>query len=203
MERGHRRQGRMAMGQIVVSEFVTADGVAEGPGTDQAFSRDQWAFRFDRGSDGDQFKLDELKAAGALLLGRLTYEGFAAAWPTITDEAGFAEKMNSIPKYVVSGTLREPTWQNTTVITGDVPAEIQKLRDQVEGDVLINGSTQLVHSLIEHDLIDEYRLMVFPIIVGAGKRLFGDTRAAATLRLVETRTVGPDGVTIVVYRPAR
>jgi dihydrofolate reductase len=188
--------------KIVVSQFVTLDGVMEGPGGDPGFDRGGWAFKFDRGEEGNQFKLDEIFAAEALLLGRVTYEGFAAAWPSRTDDVGFADKMNGMPKYVVSTTLRDPQWANTTVISGHIEQEIAALKQQDGGDLLVNGSAQLVHALVEHDLVDEYRLMVFPIVIGAGKRLFGDTTHPSSLRLRESRPVGPDGVVILTYESA-
>ena len=190
------------MGKIVVTEFVTVDGVMEGPGGD-GFDRGGWAFRFNRGTEGDTFKLDEVLAADVLLLGRVTYEGFAAAWPSVTDEVGFADKMNGMPKYVVSATMKEPEWNNTTVLNGGLADEIARLKRETAGDVLIAGSAQLVQALVEHDLVDEYRLMVFPIVIGAGKRLFGDTSGTLALRLVETKPVGPDGVVIQTYVPVR
>lgn len=190
------------MSRIVVSEFVTVDGVMEGPGgPDPSFDRAGWAFGFDRGADGDAFKLEELSAADALLLGRVTYEGFAAAWPSRTDEEGFAGKMNAMRKYVVSKTLTEPAWHNTTVLAGDLPEEIGRLRQQPGGDVLVNGSTQLVQALAAHGLVDEYRLMIFPIVLGAGKRLFGDLESIR-LTLAQARPVGPDGVLTAIYHPA-
>src|SRR5918912_4039949 len=149
------------MGSLVVTEFISLDGVIEDPGGGEDFERGGWAFQFERGPDGDKFKLDELMAADLLLLGRRTYEGFAAAWPSRTDEVGFAEKMNSMPKYVVSTTLREPEWQNTTVIGVD---EIATLKEPYDGDILVNGSAQLVQALVERDLVDEWRLMVFPVL---------------------------------------
>jgi dihydrofolate reductase len=186
----------------VVSEFVTVDGVMEGPGRHPEFDRAGWAFRFDRGEEGNRFKLDEVLAAEALLLGRVTYEGFAAAWPQATDTAGFADKMNRMPKYVVTATLANPAWDNTTVLGGDVLEEVTRLKRQPGGDILVNGSARLVHTLAAHGLVDEYRLMVFPIVLGAGKRLFGGTDQATALRLVEARPVGPDGVAVLTYRPA-
>src|SRR5439155_27139689 len=144
------------MGKLVVSEFVTLDGVMEDPGGAEGFRRGGWAFQFDRGPEGDKFKLDELVAAEALLLGRKTYEGFAAAWPDRTDEAGFADKMNSMPKYIVSTTLTDPEWQNSTVISENVAEEIVKLKQQPGGDILVAGSAQLVQALQEHDLVDEW-----------------------------------------------
>jgi len=188
------------MSNIVVSQFVTVDGVFQDPGGSEGVERGGWAFQFERGPEGDQFKLDEVMASEALLLGRVTYEGFAAAWPSRTGE--FADKFNGMPKYVVSRTLESPEWNNSTVISGDVAGEVEKLKSSGEGDILVNGSAQLVRELIEHDLVDEYRLMVFPIVLGSGKRAFGDTARATALRLVESRPVGPDGVVILTYRPA-
>ena len=189
------------MRKLVVSQFVTVDGVAEDPGGSERTPRGGWSFQFNRGPEGDRFKLDEVMKAGALLLGRRTYEGFAAAWPSRTDEVGFADKINSMPKFVVSTTLRDPKWNNSTVIKGSVSDEVSKLKEQSGGELLVNGSLQLVKTLIDHDLVDEYRLMVFPIMLGSGKRLFGDTEKPATLRLVEARNVGPDGVVILTFEP--
>ena len=190
------------MGRIVVTEFVTVDGRVEDPGGAEGFDRGGFAFRFSRGDDGDKFKLDELMAAEALLLGRVTYEGFAAAWPGRADEAGFADKMNGMPKYVVSTTLEKAEWNNSTVIRGEVAAEVGKLKERTAGDLLVAGSVRLVQTLAEHDLVDEYRLMVFPTILGAGKQLFAATSHAASLRLAEAAPVGPDGVVILIYRSA-
>src|SRR5438874_92169 len=162
------------MSKVVVSQFVSVDGVVEDPGGAEGFERGGWAFQFERGAEGDKFKLDELMAADALLLGRTTYEGFAAAWPSIEDEAGFADKMNSMPKYVVSTTLESPEWNNSTVIGGDVAAEVGRLKERHDGDLLVAGSAQLVQALVQYGLVDELRLMVFPVVLGAGKRLFGD-----------------------------
>jgi dihydrofolate reductase len=187
------------MGTIVVSEFVTLDGVIEDPGGSEGFERGGWAFAFDRGEDGDRFKLDEVMNAAALLLGRVTYQGFAEAWPSRTGD--FADKFNTMPKYVVSSTLTEPPWSNSTVLSSDVGAEVAALKERVDGEILVNGSAQLVDALVEHDLVDEYRLMVFPIVLGAGKRLFASTPKRA-LRLAESRPVGPDGVLVLTYRPA-
>src|SRR5512133_4377351 len=159
------------MGKLVVTEFVSVDGVFQDPGGTGEMGRGGWSFKFNRGDDGDQFKLDELMAADVQLLGRVTYEGFAAAWPTMSDEVGFAEKMNNMPKYVVSTTLENPEWTNTTVIKDDVAGQVAKLKDEVYGDILVAGSGQLVNALLAEDLVDELRLMVFPIVVGQGKRL--------------------------------
>src|SRR4051794_37709581 len=164
------------MGKVVVSQFMSVDGVVEDPGGAEkdSFDRGGWAFEFDRGPEGDKFKLDEVMAAGALLLGRTTYEGFAAAWPS--REGEFADKFNGMAKYVVSGTLSDPEWNNTHVVAadGDVAATVGRLRDEVAGDLLVSGSVRLVRALIELGLVDELRLMVFPTVLGAGLRLFGD-----------------------------
>jgi dihydrofolate reductase len=192
------------MRKLVVSQFVTVDGVMDGPGGDKGAPRGGWAFQFNRGADGDKFKLDEVMASDALLLGRVTYEGFAAAWPGRSDEAGFADKFNNMPKYVVSSTLTEPLeWNNSTLIKGDLAEEVSKLKAEPGGDILVNGSGQLVHALGERDLVDEYRLMVFPVILGAGKKLFGDTSASAPLRLVDSKPVGSDGVIVLTYAAKR
>jgi dihydrofolate reductase len=188
----------MKMGKVVVSQFISLDGVVEDPGGAEDFERGGWAFNFDRGPEGDQFKVDELAASEALLLGRTTYEGFAAAWPSRDGE--FADKFNNMPKYVVSTTLKDPEWNNSTVIEGDVAEAVADLKREVEGDILVNGSVQLVQTLMEDDLIDEYRLMVFPTVLGAGKRLFGETSDAAALRLVEAKPAGE--TLILIYEPA-
>ncbi len=187
------------MAKLVVSQFVTLDGVAEDPGGAEGFDRGGWAFKFDRGPDGDQFKLDEVMAADALLLGRLTYEGFAAAWPS--REGEFADKFNNMAKYVVSTTLRDPEWQNSTVIADDVAGQVAKLKEAPGGDILVNGSMSLLPTLIEHDLVDEYRLMVFPAIAGDGKRLFGETVDMKALKLTGSRQAGE--VLITTFEPVR
>ena len=191
------------MGKLVVTEFISVDGVIEDPGGAEDFAHGGWVFQFERGEEGNKFKLDEVLEAEAQLLGRVTYEGFAAAWPSRTDEAGFAERMNAMPKYVVSSTLRELTWSNSTLIEGDVAAEVAKLKKQVPGDILVAGSATLVRALVEHDLVDELRLMVFPIVLGSGKRLFGDSASTKALRLLESQPVGDDGVVILRYEPVR
>jgi dihydrofolate reductase len=188
------------MSKVVVSEFITVDGVIDSPGGEPEFERSGWAFQFERGPDGEKFKFDELMAAGALLLGRITYEAFAKAWPTMEGTRAFGEKMNSIPKYVASTTLKQAGWNNSTIIGADLAEEVAKLKGQIDGDILINGSGNLVRSLMEHDLIDEYRLQVFPIVVGAGKRLFGDSSKSSDLRLVDTATAGD--TLILTYHPA-
>jgi dihydrofolate reductase len=188
--------------RLVVTEFISLDGVIEDPGGAEDFEHGGWSFQFDRGSEGDKFKLDETLASEALLLGRVTYEGFAAAWPSRTDDVGFAEKFNSMPKYVVSKTLTDPQWTNSTVIDGNVVEEIRKLREQPGGDLVVHGSASVVRTLLENDLGDEYRLMVFPVVLGKGKRLFGETADKKRLRLVDSKPVGPDGVIVLTYERA-
>jgi dihydrofolate reductase len=187
------------MGRIVVTEFVSLDGVVEDPGGAEDFKYGGWSFEFDRGADGNKFKLDETLAAEALLLGRKTYQGFADAWPSRDGE--FADKFNSMPKYVVSSTLKDPEWNNSTVLEGDVTDAVSKLRDEIDGDIVVHGSAQLAQTLLEADLVDELRLMVFPVVLGAGKRLFGETGDKKPLKLADSKTVG-DGVAIMIYRPA-
>jgi dihydrofolate reductase len=188
------------VGKIVVTEFVSLDGVMEDPGGAEGYRHGGWTFEFDRGPEGDKFKLDEALGAEALLLGRVTYEGFAAAWPSRDGE--FADKFNTMPKYVVSSTLEKADWTNSTVLQGDLAAEVAALRQKHEGDVVVNGSARLVQALIEHDLVDELRLMVFPVVLGSGKRLFGETSDKKRFRLTSSKTVG-DGVAIQVYEPVR
>ena len=189
------------MGRIVVTEFVSLDGVMEAPGGGEDFEHGGWTFEIERGEDGNRFKLDELGEADVQLLGRRTYEGFAAAWPTRSDEAGFADKMNAMPKYVVSSTLERADWNNSTILRGDVAEEVARLKDEVDGVILVAGSALLVQALVENDLVDELRLMVFPVVLGSGKRLFGETSDKKSLRLVDSKTVG-DGVAILIYQPA-
>jgi dihydrofolate reductase len=188
----------VAMGRLVVTEFASIDGVVEDPGGSEDYKHGGWAFEFNRGEEGDNFKLEETRASEALLLGRVTYEGFATAWPP--REGEFADKFNNMPKHVVSSTLSDPEWTNTTVIDGDLADAVGRLKEQYEGDIVVHGSVQLVQALIEQDLVDELRLMVFPVVLGSGKRLFGETGKKA-LRLTESSVVG-DGVAILVYEPA-
>jgi dihydrofolate reductase len=188
------------MGKLVVSEFVSLDGVFGDPGGGEGSGYGGWTFSFERGDDGDRFKFDELMASDAQLLGRITYEGFAANWPTMEGAGEFGEKMNQMPKYVVSTTLKDPTWANTTVIRDDVIKEVTGLKSRHAGDVLVSGSGQLVRALMRHGVVDEFRLMTFPIVLGSGKRLFEDATTTA-LTLAEVRPVGSDGVTVSVYRP--
>lgn len=182
------------MGRIVVSQFMTVDGVVEDPGGAEGFERGGWAFRFERGDEGDRFKLDEVMAGEVLLLGRRTYEGFAEAWPSRTGP--FAEKLNGAPKYVVSSTLSDPQWNNTTVIGLD---DVAGLKERTEGEILVNGSVQLSRALHERGLVDEWRLMVYPTVLGAGKKLFGDVDSERPLRMVDSRPAGE--TLIVIYEP--
>jgi dihydrofolate reductase len=185
------------VGRIVVTEFVALDGVMEDPGGSEGSRYGGWSFEVSRGDEGDKFKLDEAMSSEALLLGRVTYEGFAAAWPS--REGEFADKFNTMPKYVISSTLQKPEWTNTTVLKGDVAEEVARLREELDGDIVVHGSARLVQALLDHDLVDELRLMVFPVVLGGGKRLFGETSDKKPLRLVDSKMVG-DGVVIVVYQ---
>ncbi len=193
------------MRRVIVSEFVSLDGVIEDPGGAGESDRGGWSFLSDRGPEGDKFKFDELAAADVLLLGRVTYEGFAAAWPQIEEQTGeYGAWMNGYSKHVVSTTLEEPLeWNNSTLIEEDVAEGVARLKRQDGKDILVFGSGELARTLMEHDLVDEYRLMVFPIVVGKGKRLFGDVGETRAMRLVDTKPVGPDGVLILTYEPAQ
>src|SRR5579884_570759 len=177
------------MGKLVVTEFVTLDGVMEDPGGAEHFAHGGWAFRFDRGEEGERFKLDELRASDAQLLGRVTYEGFAAAWPAMNADE-FGVKMNEMPKFVVSRTLTNPAWNNTTVLDGDLADDVRAVKERFPGDVLVAGSGTLVRSLLDHDLVDELHLMVYPVVLGSGKRLFGDAPGALGFELVRARQSG-------------
>ncbi len=184
------------MGKIVVTEFISLDGIVEDPGGAEAGAPADWT-AFDRGSEGDRLKMAELEAADAQLLGRVTYDGYAAAWPFIQDEAGFGEKMNGMPKYVVSKTLYEPTWNNTTVLSGDPIAEITALKARIARDILVSGSSRLVHLLASNDLVDRYNLMIFPVLLGSGRKLFPDPGLPLPTRFMAT-TVKPVGEVIWV-----
>ena len=188
------------MSRLVISQFISLDGVMEAPGGDNDFDLGAWTFEFDRGDEGNRFKYDELMASDSLLLGRVTYEGFAAAWPGRDGE--FADKFNGMQKYVVSTTLTDPEWTNSTAISADVVEEIGKLKRGSGGDILVNGSCTLCQTLIENDLIDEYRLMVFPVILGHGFRLFKEGSKMSKLTLADSLPVGPDGVIVLTYEPA-
>jgi dihydrofolate reductase len=188
------------MGRIVVTEFVSIDGVFEDPGGAEGYEHGGWTFEYDRGDDGNRFKLDELMLAEVQLLGRVTYAGFAEAWPQRVDE--FADRINKGRKVLVSSTLSDPSWENTVVISDDVPAQLKRLRDETDGNILVAGSGRLVATLLENDLVDELRLMVFPTVLGRGRRLFPDGIDRLKMRLLESRTVGPDGVQVHVYERA-
>jgi dihydrofolate reductase len=182
------------MTRIVVTEFLSLDGCIDEP---------RWTFQFDRGAEGDKFKVDELFGSDALLLGRTTYQGFAQAWPNMGHD-DFGKRMNNIPKYVVSSTLSEAdaTWGDTTIIRANVPAEIAKLKAQPGGSLLVEGSGQLVRELAKHGLVDEYRLMVFPIILGGSKRLFPDrVNEQTTLKLTYYSALDT-GILLLTYEPA-
>jgi dihydrofolate reductase len=187
------------MAKIIVTEFVSLDGVMEDPGGAEDFKYGGWTFEIARGDEGDKFKLDETMESDALLLGRVTYEGFAKAWPE--REGEFADKFNQMSKYVVSSTLDSPDWNNTTVLEGDAVEAVRKLVEEQDGNIVVHGSAMLAQTLLENDLVDELRLMVFPVVLGAGRRLFGETSDKKRLQLVESRAVG-DGVAILVYRRA-
>lgn len=189
------------MRRIVVTEFVTLDGVMEDPGGAEKFERGGWAFKFNRGPEGDKFKNDELFASDAALLGRVTYEEFAAAWPSRTGE--FADKMNGMTKYVVSKTLKDAKWSNSKIIKGDLAQEISKLKTTPGQDILVAGSAQLVNLLIQKNLVDELRLMVYPVVLGKGKLLFKDGSEKRALQLVEAKPVGAEGVITLVYHLAQ
>jgi dihydrofolate reductase len=186
------------MGTIVVTEFISLDGVVEAPGGED-FKYPGWSFEFDRGDDGNQFKLDETLEAEVLLIGRRTYESFAGAWPE--RDGPFAEKFNTMPKYVVSGTLTDPAWNNTNVIAGDVPGEVRRLKENVDGVIQVPGSIRLVQDLLEHDLVDEIHLMTFPVVLGTGRRLFGETTDKTTWKLADAKTVG-EGIPVTIFERA-
>ena len=189
------------MGRIVATEYVSLDGIVEAPGGGEDFEHAGWTFEVDRGEEFEKFKLDETLNSEALLLGRVTYEGFAAAWPSMEGE--IADKLNAMPKYVVSSTLEDPLdWNNSTVLEGDVAEEVSRLRQELDGEIVVHGSPRLTQTLLEHDLLDELRMTVFPLVLGRGKRLFGETSDKKRLRLTDSKTVG-DGIAILIYEPAR
>ena len=189
------------MGKIVATEYVSLDGIVEAPGGGEDFEHAGWTFEVDRGEEFEKFKLDETLDSEALLLGRVTYEGFAAAWPSMEGE--IADKLNAMPKYVVSSTLEDPLdWNNSTVLEGDVAEEVSRLRQELDGEIVVHGSPRLTQTLLEHDLLDELRMTVFPLVLGRGKRLFGETSDKKRLRLTDSKTVG-DGIAILIYEPAR
>jgi dihydrofolate reductase len=188
------------MGKVVVTEFITLDGVIEDPGGSEATEHGGWAFKFDSGEDGDRFKLDELMASDAQLLGRVTYEGFAEAWPKMRHDP-FGARMNSMPKYVVSSKLTDEAadWENSTVLRGDWAEQVRRLKDEIAGDILVAGSARLVQGLTDAGLVDELRLILYPVILGGGKRLLEGPLAHTRLRLVDQAVVGPDRVTILTF----
>ena len=189
------------MGKLIVTEFISLDGIIEDPGGAEGYAHGGWSFR-SPAPDSETFKFEELQAADVQLMGRVTYDGFAAAWPAMEEATGeFGRKMNNMPKVVVSTTLTNPEWRNTTVISGNVAAEVARLKEQYTGDVLVPASATLVETLREHDLVDEYRLMVHPVVLGSGKRLFKEGAGGTELELVESRTMGPS-VLLLIYRPA-
>lgn len=187
------------MGRLVVTEYISVDGVVEAPSGSEQFARTGWTDQFSRGPEGNQFKVDETMAADAQLLGRVTYELFAASWPQYEGE--FADRFNAMPKYVVSSTLNDPKWNNTTILNGNLVEEVTRLKEQYDRDILVHGSPQLSQKLIEHDLVDALHLLVYPIIVGAGKRLFDGTSETKRLRLASAQTFG-DGVHLLIYERA-
>ena len=186
--------------RIVVTEFVSLDGVMEAPGGEPGFKYPGWTFEFDRGDDGNEFKLDETRQSDAVLLGRRTYESFAGAWPQ--REGEFADRLNSMPKFVVSTTLKDAEWNNTTVLgSGDATAQVRKLKQDFDGEVQVPGSHRLVQELIASDLVDQINLMVFPVILGTGKKAFEEAPERRNLSLKESKVVG-DGVLVLVYERA-
>lgn len=187
------------MGQVVVTEFISLDGVVEAPGGEE-FKYPNWSFDFDRGEDGERFKVDEALGAAALLLGRATYEGFASAWPQYEGE--LADKYNGMPKYVVSSTLKDPEWTNTAVLSGDLADEVARLKREVDGEISVAGSIRLVQGLLAADLVDEIRLMWFPVVLGHGRRLWTDTPDRSDWTLAETTRYGEDSM-VTVHRRRR
>src|SRR5260221_8698301 len=188
------------MRKVIVYEFMTLDGVMEDPGGAEGFKHGGWSLQFGS-AEQQQWKVEELFKADALLLGRRTYQGFAAAWPNMPGTGSYGERMNSLPKYVVSTTLSEVTW-NATLITGDLAEDLSRLKQEAGQDIVIFGSGELVRTLHERDLIDEYRLMIFPVVLGSGKRLFTGGNEKKGLKLVEAKTLG-SGVVVLTYQPER
>jgi dihydrofolate reductase len=188
------------MGKIVVSENVTLDGVIQDPAGDEGFRAGGWVGLIKDSPQLGKLALEEALAAGAFLLGRRSYEWLAARWPSRSGE--LADRLNSLPKYVVSSTLQHPAWTNSTVLKGDVLSEVSALKQQLDGDIVVAGSFQLVHALIEHDLVDELRLKVFPVVLGAGARLFGQTSNNKPMRLTGTQTL-EGGIAYLTYQPVR
>src|ERR687891_1086760 len=188
------------MGQIVISEFVSLDGVIEDPAGDEGFRLGGWVGEIKGREEANKVKLDEALGSEALLLGRRSYEFFAARWPA--RGGALADRLNGMPKYVVSSTLEDPDWNNSTVLKGDVVNEVSKLKQELDGEIVVPASFQLVRTLMEHDLLDELRLKIFPVVLGAGKRLFGETSDKKAMRLVETQTIEGE-VVFLTYEPVR
>jgi dihydrofolate reductase len=188
------------MGKIVVSENVTLDGVIQDPAGDEGFRHGGWVGLIGNSPHLAKLALDEALAAGAFLLGRRSYQWLAARWPSRSGE--LADRLNSLPKYVVSSTLGEPTWNNSTILNGDVLTQVSTLKQQTAGDIVVPGSFQLVHTLMEHDLVDELRLKIFPVALGAGERLFGHTSDKKPMRLLDTQTL-EGGIAYLTYQPVR
>lgn len=186
------------MGTVTVTAFISLDGVVEAPGGEN-FKHQNWTFDFDSGEDGEDFKVEETLGAAALLIGRTTYESFAGAWPA--EEGALADKLNAMPKYVVSSTLTDPEWANTQVISGDVAGEVAGLKAKLKGEIQVPGSIRLAQYLFEHDLVDEIHLMTFPVLLGTGRRLFGETTDKSTWKLTESKTVG-EGILITIFQRA-
>jgi dihydrofolate reductase len=189
------------MRKLIVSEFLTLDGIMEDPGGSEGFEHGGWSFQFVN-EEYVKYKLDEIFSCDALLLGRATYQGFADAWPSRTDDNGFADRMNSLPKYVVTSTLESLDWNNSKIIKGNIAEEVFQLKQQPGKDILVAGSCQLVHILLQHDLIDELRLMIHPIVIGNGKRLFKEGLTRKDLRLVESKMFNT-GVVVLTYEQAK
>jgi dihydrofolate reductase len=194
----NRQENRM--GKIVISENVSLDGVVEDPTGDEGSRIGGWIGLIKDLPELNKLALDEALGTEALLLGRRSYEWFAARWPSRTGE--LADTLNSLPKYVASSTLEDPAWNNSTVLEGDVVNEVSKLKQELDGDIVVLASFQLLRTLMEHDLVDELRLKIFPVVLGAGDRLFGETSDKKPMRLVDTRTVG-DGVALLTYERDR
>jgi dihydrofolate reductase len=185
-----------AMGKIVISENMSLDGVVQDPAGDEGFGRGGWVGRITDRPEVGKLAVDEALGAGAFLLGRRSYEWFAAKWPSRS--GALAERLNSMPKYVISSTLEDPDWNNSIVLQGDVVNEVAQLTQEIDGDIVVAGSFQLLRTLMEHDLVDELRLKIFPVVLGAGQRLFGDTSDKKSMRLVASRTID-DGVAYLTY----
>jgi dihydrofolate reductase len=188
------------MGRIIISEFVSLDGVIEDPAGDEGLRGGGWVGAIKDRDEVDQVKLDEAVGTAALLLGRRSYEFFAARWPS--RDGDLADRLNSLPKYVVSSTLEDPDWTNSTVLKGDLVEAVSKLKHEVDGDIVVYASFQLLHTLLEHDLVDELRLMIHPVVLGTGRRLFDETSDTRPMRLVDTRIVG-DSIAFLTYEPVR